>query len=37
MNSGKYNLFVSGNKCEYMWTKVGDDTIWESRTVNYVV
>ena len=33
MNSGKYNRFVSGNKCEYMWAKVGDDTIWESRTV----
>ena len=33
MNSGKYHLFVSGNKCEHMWAKVGYHTIWESRTV----
>ena len=33
MNSGKCHLFVSGNKHENMWAKIGDDQIWESRTV----
>ena len=33
MNSGKCHLFVSGNKYEQMWAKIGDDKIWESRTV----
>ena len=33
MNSGKFNLFVSGSKHENMWAKIGDDQIWESRTV----
>ena len=33
MNSGKCYLFVSGNKHENMWAKIGDDQIWESRTV----
>ena len=33
MNSGKYHLFVSGNKHENMWAKIGDDQIWESGTV----
>ena len=33
MNSGKCHLFVSGNKHEHMWAKIGDDQIWESRTV----
>ena len=32
-NSGKCHLFVSGNKYEQMWTKIGNDKIWESRTV----
>ena len=33
MNSGKCHLFVSRNKHEHMWAKIGDDQIWESRTV----
>ena len=33
VNSGKCHHFVSGNKHENMWAKVGDDQIWESRTV----
>ena len=33
MNSGKYHLLVLGNKYEQMWAKIGDDKIWESRTV----
>ena len=32
MNSGKCHLFVSGNKHENMWAKIGDDQIWQSRT-----
>ena len=33
MNAGKYHLFVSGNKHEDMWAKIGDNQIWGSRTV----
>ena len=33
MNSGKCHLFVSGNKYEQMWAKIGNDKILESRTV----
>ena len=33
MNSGKCHLFISGSKYEQMWVKIGDDKIWESRTV----
>ena len=33
MISGKCHLFVSGNKHEHMWAKIGDDQIWESKTV----
>ena len=33
MNTSKCHLFVSGNKHEHMWAKIGDDQIWESRTV----
>ena len=33
MNASKCHLFVSGNKHEHMWAKMGDDQIWESRTV----
>ena len=33
MNASKCHLFVSGNKHEHMWAKVGDHQIWESRTV----
>lgn len=32
-NSSKCHLSVSGNTCEHMWAKVGDDAIWKSRTV----
>ena len=33
MNASKCHLFVSGNKHEHMWAKIGDDQISESRTV----
>ena len=33
MNASKCHLFVSGNKYEHMWARVGNDLIWESRTV----
>ena len=33
MNSGKCHLFISGNKFEHLWTKIGNDRIWGSRTV----
>ena len=33
MNAGKCHLFVSGNKHEHMWAKIGDDEIWECRTI----
>ena len=33
MNASKCHLFVSGNKYEHMWARVGNDLIWESRTI----
>ena len=33
MNASKCHLFISGNKHEHMWAKIGDDQIWEARTV----
>ena len=36
MNAGKCHLFVSGNKHEHMWAKIGDDQIWESRIVKFL-
>jgi len=33
MNAGKCHLFVSGNKHEHMWAKIGEEKIWESKTV----
>ena len=33
MNASKCHLFVSGNKHEHIWAKIGDDQIWESRAV----
>ena len=36
MNASKCHLFVSGNKYEHMWPRVGNDLIWESRTVKLV-
>ena len=36
MNAGKCHLFVSENKHEHMWAKIGDDQIWESRIVKFL-
>ena len=33
INSDKCHLFISGNKFEHLWVKIGNDRIWESRTV----
>ena len=33
MNSDKCHLFISGNQFEHLWAKIGNDRIWESRTV----
>ena len=33
MNSDKCHLFVSGHKYEHFWVKIGNDKIWETRTV----
>ena len=33
LNTDKCHLLVSGNRNEHMWAKVGNDKIWESRTV----
>ena len=33
LNTDKYHLIVSGKNNEHMWAKVGNDKIWESRTV----
>ena len=33
MNASKCHLFVSENKYEHMWARVGNDLIWESRTI----
>ena len=33
MNSDKCHLFVSGHKYEHLWAKIGNDKIWETRTV----
>ena len=33
MKAGKCHFFISGNKHEHMWAKIGDDQVWESRTV----
>ena len=31
MNSDKCHLFISGNRFENLWTKIGNDKIWETR------
>ena len=36
LNTDKYHLLVSGNKNEHMLAKVGNDKIWESRTVKFL-
>ena len=33
MNFVKCHLFISSNRYKQMWAKIGDDKIWESRTV----
>ena len=33
MNSEKCHLFISGNKFEHLWTKIGNNRIWENRIV----
>ena len=33
MNSDQCHPFISGNKYEQIWAKIGDDKIWESGTV----
>ena len=33
INSDKCRLFVSGHKYEHLWAKIGNDKIWETRTV----
>ena len=33
MNSDKCHLLISGNKFEHLWAKIGNDRIWETRTV----
>ena len=32
MNASKCHLFVSGNKYEHIWAKIGDDQIWKFVT-----
>ena len=32
MNNDKCHLLISGNKCEQVWVKTGNETIWESNT-----
>ena len=33
MNSDKCHLFISGKKFEHLWVKIGNNRIWEHRTV----
>ena len=33
INSDKCQLFISGNKFEHLWTKIGNNRIWENQTV----
>ena len=33
INSDKCHLFTSGHKFEHLWVKIGNDKIWETRTV----
>ena len=33
INSDKCQLFISGNKFEHLWTKIGNTRIWENQTV----
>ena len=33
MSSDKCHLFISGNKFEHLWAKIGSYRIWKSRKV----
>ena len=33
MNSDKCYLLISGHKHEQIWAKIGNDKIWETRSV----
>ena len=33
INSDKCHRFISGNRFENFWTKIGNNRIWENRTV----
>ena len=33
MNSDKCHLFISGNRFEHLWAKIGNHRIWGNRTV----
>ena len=35
MNSDKCHIFISGNKFEYLWTKIGNNRILENRTLKH--
>ena len=36
IDSDKFHLFISGNKFEHLWTKIGNNRIWENRTVKLI-
>ena len=33
LNTDKCHLLISGNKNEYMWSKLDEDIVWESNDV----
>ena len=35
MNSDKCHIFISGNKFEYLWTKIDNNRILENRTLKH--
>ena len=37
VNSDKYHIFISGNKLEHLWAKIGPKRIWENTTVKLLV
>ena len=37
VNSDKYHLFISGNKLEHLWAKIGHKRTWENTTVKLLV
>ena len=36
LNTDKCHLLISGNKNEYMWTKLDQDIVWESNDVKFL-